>query len=33
MNSFEKYSKSEFPTKPFPKNSILGKLQESVLDT
>ena len=33
MNSFEKYSKSEFPTKHFPENSTLRKLQESVLDT
>jgi hypothetical protein len=33
MESFEKYSKSNYPSKKFPKNSVLGKLQESALDT
>ena len=33
MEDFEKYSKSEFPSKVFPENSVLKKLQDSTLDT
>ena len=33
MKSFEKYSKSKFPAKVFPENSILKKLQKDVLDS
>ena len=33
MENFEKYSKSEFPSKIFPEDSVLKKLQDSTLDT
>ena len=33
MKSFEKYSKSDFPSKKFPENSVLKKLQEDALNT
>ncbi len=33
MNAFEKYSKSRFPAKTFPENSILKKLQSDALDS
>lgn len=33
MDAFEKYSKSKFPSKSFPENSILKKLQGDVLDS
>jgi hypothetical protein len=33
MESFEKYSKSTFPSKKFPENSILKKLQKDALDS
>ena len=33
MKSFEEYSKSKFPAKVFPENSILKKLQKDVLDS
>jgi hypothetical protein len=33
MLDFERYAKSEFPTKNFAENSTLGKLQKSALDT
>ena len=33
MKSFEKYSKSVFPSKNFPKNSVLGNLKKDLLKT
>jgi hypothetical protein len=33
MENFERYSKSEFPSKIFPEDSVLKKLQDSTLDT
>ena len=33
MEAFEKYSKSKFPAKTFPENSILKKLQGDALDS
>jgi hypothetical protein len=33
MEDFEEYSKSIFPSKIFPENSILKKLQTDVLDS
>jgi hypothetical protein len=33
MGDFEKYSKSVFPARKFPDNSVLKKLQTDVLDS